>query len=58
MGVNNMKTFQVPVWFNVNAEDKDTAWEMIIAQMVAMGKYDQLPEWVVEEPVDVTNEEN
>jgi hypothetical protein len=51
-----MKTFQVPVWFNVSAEDMSEAWAMIIAHMTAMGKHDQLPEWCVEEPVEISEE--
>jgi hypothetical protein len=52
-----MKTFQVPVWFNVSAEDMSAAWEMIIAQMTTMGKREQLPEWFVDEPVEISEED-
>lgn len=48
-----MKTFKVPVWFSLRAKDKETAWEIIIAQLTTLGQYDQLPEYIVDQPVQV-----
>jgi len=48
-----MKTFQVPVWFNVQAEDQEQAWERIMQMMQHRSEYD----FVVNEPVEINDEE-
>jgi hypothetical protein len=52
------KTFQVPVWFNLNhiwfnieAETQDEAWHIVVEQM--MGKH---VDYVVEEPVEISDD--
>jgi len=55
-----MRTFQVPVWFNIQAKDQDEAWEMVDGLLGAEFTYDKLPDgcdWAVEEPIDVTAED-
>jgi len=53
-----MKTFQVPVWFNVTADNHDEAWEIVIAEMNKLNPITDVAwEWVVEEPVE-TSEDN
>lgn len=44
---NMSKTFQVPVWFNVQAETQQEAWE-IVSEMMGMHV-----DYVVEEPVEI-----
>ena len=51
-----MKTFQVPVWFNVQAEDQEDAWEFVIQEMVRLVGSNSA-EWVVEEPVEIREED-
>ena len=51
-----MKTFQVPVWFNVQSETQDDAWEFIIQEMVRLVGTNSA-EWVVEEPVEIREED-
>ena len=48
-----MKTFQVPVWFNIQAETQDEAWERIMQMMQHRSEYD----FVVEEPVEIPEED-
>lgn len=52
-----MKTFQVPVWFNVQAETQEDAWEFVIQEMVRLVGSNSA-EWVVDEPVEIKDEEN
>ena len=47
-----MKTFQVPVWFNVQSETQDDAWEFVIQEMVRLVGTNSA-EWVVEEPIEI-----
>lgn len=51
-----MKTFQVPVWFNVQAETQEGAWQLIANMIYEQEKNDQLPEYTVEEPVEIEEE--
>ncbi len=48
-----MKTFQVPVWFNVQAETQEDAWREVWEKISDMDG-----DWIVEEPVEITEEEN
>lgn len=47
-----MKTFEVPVWFTLRAHDAKDAWQRIIQRLKEAEQYDQLPDFVVEEPVE------
>lgn len=47
-----MKTFQVPVWFNVQAEDQEDAWRQVWEKISDMDG-----EWTVEEPVEIREED-
>lgn len=48
-----MNTYEVPVWFTINAKDQHAAWAKIIVLLDNIEKLDQLPEYNVEEPVEV-----
>lgn len=50
------KTFQVPVWFNVQAETQEEAW-MIIANMTVNPLTLKAWDFTVEEPVEITETE-
>jgi hypothetical protein len=45
------KTFQVPVWFNIQAENAEEAWEIVSNKMGMQVDY------VVEEPVEIGENE-
>ena len=45
------KTYEVPVWFRISANNTDEAWWKVRQIMAEMETYDQLPDHVVEEPV-------
>ena len=52
-----LKTFQVPVWFNVQAEDQEDAWRKIADLMddkLFLGVHQ---DWTVEEPVEIRDED-
>lgn len=49
-----MNTFQVPVWFNITAVDQEDAWQKINKLMYDLERDDQLPDYVVEEPVEIS----
>jgi len=55
---NIMRTFQVPVWFNVQAETQDEAWGEVMRLMTHEVPMPIDWSYVVEEPVDVTSEED
>jgi hypothetical protein len=48
-----MATYEVPVWFKITAATKDEAFWKIRREMLAVEEYDQLPDYVVEEPVEL-----
>ena len=54
-----MKTFQVPVWFNVQAEDQEHAWQKIerLMNYNLPAQQHMLTDWVVEEPVEISEED-
>lgn len=52
-----MTTYQVPVWFNIQANTQEEAWSIAANAMMDAEKHDQLPEYIVEEPI-ATPEEN
>jgi hypothetical protein len=55
-GVCLMKTFQVPVWFNIQAETQEEAWQQVQTQLT---HYTPMPshwEYVVEEPVEISED--
>jgi len=43
--------YEVPVWFRISATTTDDAFWKVRQIMAEMELYDQLPEYVVEEPV-------
>lgn len=49
-----MATYQVPVWFNVEARDQEVAWMYVCEALAAADRHDSdlsgTMEWVVEEP--------
>lgn len=45
--------YEVPVWFRIEAKNTDEAWWNVRQIMVEMEYHDQLPPYVVEEPVPV-----
>lgn len=49
-----MATYQVPVWFNVEARDQEVAWMYVGEALAAADRHDSdlsgTMEWVVEEP--------
>lgn len=49
-----MATYQVPVWFNVEARDQEVAWMYVQEALAAADRHDTdlsgTMEWVVEEP--------
>ena len=52
-----LKTFQVPVWFNVQAEDQEDAWRKIADLMddkLFLGVHQ---DWTVEEPVEIRDDD-
>lgn len=51
-----MATFQVPVWFNVEAENAEAAWLKVRQALVNAEKAEQLPDYIVEEPVEIKEE--
>ena len=57
-----MATFQVPVWFNIEAKDAEDAVESIFAVMKSVSTahpaWLRIDDWVVEEPVHIHTEEN
>ena len=58
-----MATFQVPVWFNIEADDHIDAGESIItalnqASLIIEETEPRIRDWVVEEPVHIHTEEN
>ena len=50
-----LKTFQVPVWFNVVAADEEHAWRKI-ADLMDEKLF--LQDYVVNEPVEIRNDHN
>jgi hypothetical protein len=46
-------TYEVPVWFRIEAKNTDEAWWKVRQIMAEMETYDQLPDHVVEEPVEL-----
>lgn len=46
-----METFEVPVWFKITANTADEAFWKIRKIMIDAEQHEQLPEYVVEEPV-------
>lgn len=57
-----MKTFQVPVWFNITAENQEIAWQKIqrlMEDFLPVDLYNhKIDDFVVEEPVDVSDIES
>lgn len=47
------KTYEVPVWFRITANTQDEAWWKIRQVMTEAEYHDQLPDYVVEEPVEL-----
>ena len=47
------KEYEVPVWFRVTAENLDEAWWKIRRAMIEAEQHDQLPDYVVEEPIEL-----
>lgn len=47
------KEYEVPVWFRITAKNVDEAWWKIRQVMVEAEYQDQLPDYVVEEPVEL-----
>lgn len=49
------KEYEVPVWFRISAKNTDEAWWKIRQVMVEIDQTvnDQLPDYVVEEPVEL-----
>lgn len=47
------KEYEVPVWFRITANTQDEAWWKVRQIMAEMETYDQLPDHVVEEPVEL-----
>lgn len=49
-----MATYQVPVWFNIEARDQEVAWMYVCEALAAADRHDTdlsgTMEWVVEEP--------
>lgn len=45
--------YEVPVWFRVNGDSQDAAWVKIRKLLNDLEQFDQLPEYVVEEPVEI-----
>lgn len=43
--------YEVPVWFRITAKNVDEAWWHVRQIMVEIENSDQLPPYVVEEPV-------
>ena len=56
-----MKTFEVPVWFEVQAEDQEQAWQKIERMMndnLPVDMYNQnVHGWLVNEPVEINEED-
>lgn len=50
-----LKTFQVPVWFNIVAEDEDHAWRKIAD---LMDEHLFMQDYVVNEPVAIRDDHN
>jgi len=44
-------TYEVPVWFRITADNVDQAWWKVRELMIAAEAQEQLPDYVVEEPV-------
>lgn len=47
------KEYEVPVWFRISAENLDEAWWKIRRAMIEAEQHDQLPDYVVEEPIEL-----
>lgn len=45
------KEYEVPVWFRITADHTDQAWTKIANALRELEQYDQLPSYIVEEPV-------
>jgi hypothetical protein len=51
-----MKTFQVPVWFNIQAETQEEAWQQVQTQLTHYTPMPSQWEYVVEEPVEIVED--
>lgn len=52
------KVYEVPVWFRITAETQDEAWWKIRKIISDAESQEQLPDYVVEEPVELLTGEN
>lgn len=59
--MSNMRTYQIPVWFTVQAETKEQSWyklARLLEDYLPVDLYNHnVDEYVIEEPVDVTPDE-
>lgn len=51
--ISEPKEYEVPVWFRIRAENAEIAWAKIAKLIGELEEYDQLPDYVVEDAVEV-----